>query len=89
MARYATDRSSRVTSLLLAGAWLMALAISLPIYVELNGFSNWVRRVNRWGFSSQVGFIGRGVSRGHGGVGRAMWRSMAPGREMCQVGMVE
>jgi hypothetical protein len=46
-ARYATDRSWRVSTLLLAMAWIMALAISLPIYVEFNGFSNWVRRVNR------------------------------------------
>ena len=47
--RYATDRSSRVTTMLLGMAWVMALAISLPMYVEFNGFSNWVRRVNRSG----------------------------------------
>ena len=41
-------RNTLTTNLLLIFSWLMALLISLPMFVEKEGFSNWPTSVRKW-----------------------------------------
>ena len=65
--RYATKRKISTVSILILAAWIMALVISLPMYIEAPGFSNFhamdedsIRNITLGGCMPPVDYESRG-----------------------------